>query len=76
MGVVMIKCPETGDAISTGIETDRERFRCSAVFFRAPIAGSARLHTSGSRESPGSTSLPWIVGCRAAGRRLAPARRE
>nr|WP_246741295.1 hypothetical protein [Bradyrhizobium sp. 1(2017)] len=33
MGIVMIKCPETGSAISTGIETSRERFRCSAVFF-------------------------------------------
>lgn len=33
MGMVMIKCPETGSSIPTGIETDRERFRCSAVFF-------------------------------------------
>jgi hypothetical protein len=33
MGIVMIKCRQTGRAISTGIETDRESFRCSAVFF-------------------------------------------
>jgi hypothetical protein len=33
MGMVMIKCPETGNAIPTGIEIDGERFRCSAVFF-------------------------------------------
>jgi hypothetical protein len=33
MGVVMIKCPETGRAIPTGMEADRERFRCSPVFF-------------------------------------------
>ena len=33
MGMVMIKCPETGSAIPTGIKADRERFRCSAVFF-------------------------------------------
>nr|WP_246583785.1 hypothetical protein [Bradyrhizobium iriomotense] len=33
MGMVMIKCPETGNAIPTGIEMDGERFRCSAVFF-------------------------------------------
>lgn len=33
MGMVMIKCPETGSVIPTGIEMDRERFRCSAVFF-------------------------------------------
>ena len=33
MGVVMIKCPETGHAIPTGMKADRERFRCSPVFF-------------------------------------------
>jgi len=33
VGVVMIKCPQTGRAIPTGIKTDRESFRCSAVFF-------------------------------------------
>ena len=33
MGIVMIKCRQTGHPISTGIETDRESFRCSPVFF-------------------------------------------
>jgi hypothetical protein len=33
MGMVMIKCPETGSAIPTGIEMDGERFRSSTVFF-------------------------------------------
>ena len=33
MGVVMIKCPATGRAIPTDIMMDRERFRCSPVFF-------------------------------------------
>jgi hypothetical protein len=33
VGNVMIKCPQTGRAIPTGIKADRERFRCSAVFF-------------------------------------------
>ena len=33
MGVVMIKCPETGRAIPTGMKADRESFRCSPVFF-------------------------------------------
>ena len=33
MGVVMIKCPGTGQAIPTGMKADRERFRCSPVFF-------------------------------------------
>ena len=33
VGIVMIKCPKTGREIPTGIKADRERFRCSAVFF-------------------------------------------
>ena len=33
MGVVMIKCPGTGQSISTGMKADRERFRRSPVFF-------------------------------------------
>ena len=43
MGMVMIKCPQTGHAIPTGIKTDRESFRRSAVFFartRCPICGA------------------------------------
>jgi hypothetical protein len=40
MGMVMVKCPQTGHAIPTGIKTDRESFARSAVFFartRCPI---------------------------------------
>jgi len=40
MGMVMIKCPQSGRAIPTGIEVDRERFRASPVFFsrtRCPV---------------------------------------
>jgi hypothetical protein len=33
MGVVMIKCPGTGQAIPTGMKADLERFRRSPVFF-------------------------------------------
>jgi hypothetical protein len=33
MGVVMIKCPETGHAIPTGMKADRDRFGLSPVFF-------------------------------------------
>jgi hypothetical protein len=33
MGMVMIKCLETGSVIPTGIKMDRDRFRQSAVFF-------------------------------------------
>ena len=40
MGMVMVKCPQTGHAIPTGIEIDRESFGRSTVFFsrtRCPI---------------------------------------
>jgi hypothetical protein len=40
MGMVMVKCPRTGRAIPTGIETDHERFQRCTVFFartRCPI---------------------------------------
>jgi hypothetical protein len=40
MGMVMVKCPQTGHAIPTGITTDRESFARSVVFFsrtRCPI---------------------------------------
>jgi hypothetical protein len=38
--MVMVKCPQTGHAIPTGITTDRESFARSVVFFsrtRCPI---------------------------------------
>jgi adenine-specific DNA methylase len=34
MGMVMVKCPQTGRAIPTGITIDRESFQRSPVFFR------------------------------------------
>jgi len=40
MGMVMVKCPQSGRAIPTGIKIDRESFGRSAVFFsrtRCPI---------------------------------------
>ena len=33
MGEVMIRCPETGHAIPTGMKADQESFRSSPVFF-------------------------------------------
>ena len=33
MGMVMVKCPQTGHAIPTGIQTDRESFSRRPVFF-------------------------------------------
>jgi hypothetical protein len=33
MGVVMIRCPGTGRAVSTGIQAQRETFHATPVFF-------------------------------------------
>lgn len=33
MGMVMIRCPQTGRTVPTGIKADHEAFLCSAVFF-------------------------------------------
>jgi hypothetical protein len=33
MGIVMIRCPKTRRAISTGIQADRETFHATLVFF-------------------------------------------
>ena len=42
MGMVMVKCPQTGHAISTGIKTDRESFRRSTVFFSRTLCPFCR----------------------------------
>ncbi|MEZ2144011.1 hypothetical protein AAE026_17275 [Bradyrhizobium sp. DN5] len=33
MGMVMVKCPQTGRVIPTGIKSDRETFLRSVVFY-------------------------------------------
>ena len=33
MGIVMVKCPDTGFEIATGIVADRESFNATPVFF-------------------------------------------
>ncbi len=35
MGMVMIRCPNSGHAIPTGIRTDRARFQSSPVFYHS-----------------------------------------
>ncbi|MBR0830980.1 hypothetical protein JQ596_36285 [Bradyrhizobium manausense] len=43
MGMIMVKCPQTGRAIPTGINSDRESFLRSIVFYgntRCPICRS------------------------------------
>ena len=42
MGIVMISCPETRQAISTGIRVDRDAFHSMPVFFSrilCPLCG-------------------------------------
>jgi len=52
MGMVMIKCPQTGHAIATGIETDRESFGRSTVFFSRTHCPICRAdHTWFAREA-------------------------
>lgn len=68
MGMVMVKCPQTGHAIPTGIKTDSESFGRRAVFFsrtRCPICRTD--HAWFAREA-------WVdePGIRAASWRVAP----
>jgi hypothetical protein len=40
VGMIMIKCPQTGRAVPTGLKSDHETFQRSIVFFgntRCPI---------------------------------------
>ena len=43
MGIVMISCPETQRAISTGIQADYETFRSAPVFFSRTFCPLCRL---------------------------------
>jgi len=44
VGIVMIKCPQTGRAIPTGMKADREKFRCSTVFFARTYCAICRAN--------------------------------
>ena len=69
--MVMVKCPQTGRAIPTGIEIDRESFGRSTVFFsrtRCPIcradhawfAREAWVDESSIRVRPRSAGCPGV----------------
>jgi hypothetical protein len=52
MGMVMIKCPQTGSAIPTGIKTDRESFMRRPVFFARTRCPNCHVdHTWFAREA-------------------------
>jgi hypothetical protein len=69
MGMVMVRCPQTGRAIPTGIKIDRESFRRRPVFYSRTHCPTCQIdHTwfaqdAWVREShlaerhPGETSL-------------------
>jgi hypothetical protein len=44
MGAVMIKCPDTGRDIPTGLEADRESFRATPVFFSRTFCPLCQTH--------------------------------
>jgi hypothetical protein len=44
VGIVMIKCPQTGRAIPAGMKADREKFRCSTVFFARTFCSICRAN--------------------------------
>jgi hypothetical protein len=72
MGMIMVKCPETGRAIPTGIEADRESFQRCTVFFARTRCPICRIeHAWFAREA-------WVEqpvqALRAAARRVPPYR--
>ena len=70
MGMVVIKCPETGRVISTGIEMDSERFRCTAVFFSRTYCKMCAVthdyHDFVRKEMAGRSSPPYPPNIRIA----------
>jgi hypothetical protein len=71
MGMVMISCPKTGAAIPTGIQTDRESFRSSAVFFARTFCPKCRTaHEWFASDAwlyePNSTGGAGFIGSHAA----------
>ncbi len=56
MGVVMIRCPVTGYAVSTGLQASELSFNRSPVFSAAPFVRSAEETISGLRKMLGFTT--------------------
>jgi hypothetical protein len=68
VGMIMIKCPQTGRAIATGIKADRESFRCCAVFFARTYCSICQTHHDWFAKEA------WVYEPRADGDVLAAAR--
>jgi hypothetical protein len=57
MGILMIRCPKTGRAISTGTYVESAAFRSSPVFLGRPTVHTATRRMNGLRETHGSAIL-------------------
>ncbi len=44
MGKIMIRCPQTGQTIETGMEMDAARFQRMPVFFSRSYCPHCRIH--------------------------------
>jgi len=60
MGVVMIKCPASGRAVSTGIEVDSETFRALPDLSSQMNCPACKAHHAWSK------SEAWLAGDEAA----------
>jgi hypothetical protein len=67
MGVVMVKCPETGHHIPTGIVTDRKSFDATPVFFARASAICQTEHEWFAKEA-------WVCEAEASPRASRPSR--
>ncbi len=43
MGTIMIRCPQTGRTVSTGLRAERETYQSSAVFFSRTFCPFCRV---------------------------------
>jgi hypothetical protein len=64
MGAIMIRCPQSGRAIPTGLEMDTAEFQRSPVSFPGFVVRPAPVSTKGSPRTPGCptarTTIPAL----------------
>jgi len=62
MGVLMIRCPRTERAISTGLRMDSDAFRAMPVFFSSTVCPACGgLHQWFARTHGSATAVPRTV---------------
>ena len=70
MGVIMIRCPHTGLAVSTGIETDDETFDALPDSLGLAVCPKCGLNIRGGSERLGSSPISPISRLRPNNRSL------